>query len=153
MFPFSKKKNELLERDDCERIVASIRTVESQTTGEVRVFIESYCDYMDALDRAKELFTKLKMYHTERRNAVLVYVALDDQQFAIYGDENAYDRFGGSAFWQTAAEHLVAHFKQSRITEGIVSCIQELGIALKIHFPYDPAVTKNELPDEIVFGK
>lgn len=153
MFPFSKKKHELLERDDCERIVATIRAVEAQTTGEVRMFIESYCDYMDALDRTKEVFTKLKMHHTERRNAVLVYVALDDQQFAIYGDEYVYEKLGGPAFWQTAAEHLITHFKQSKITEGIVSCIEELGAALKIHFPYDPAIAKNELPDEIVFGK
>ncbi len=153
MFPFSKKKNELLERDDRERIVAAIRAVEAQTTGEIRVFIESYCSYMDALDRARELFARLKMYHTERHNAVLVYIALHDHQFAIYGDENAYEQFGGSAFWQSAAEHLVAHFKQTKITEGIVSCIEELGTALKTHFPYDPAVTKNELPDEIVFGK
>ncbi len=153
MFPFSSKKKALLERDDRERIVAAIRTVESQTTGEVRVFVESYCDYMDALDRAREIFTELKMSATERHNAVLVYVALHDQQFAIYGDEEAFEKLGGAAFWEKSANHLLEHFKQGKITAGLVCCIEELGLALKTHFPYDPAITKNELPDEIVFGK
>ncbi|HTN46967.1 MAG TPA: TPM domain-containing protein [Flavipsychrobacter sp.] len=154
MFSFSKKKNDdLLEQDDRERIVAAIRTVEAQTTGEIRVFVESSCSYLDALDRAKEIFAELKMSNTERRNAVLVYVALDDQQFAIFGDEQIYLKAGGPVFWEKAAGHLLEHFKESRIAEGIASCVLELGNALKHHFPYDPAVTKNELPDEIVFGK
>jgi len=34
-----------------------------------------------------------------------------------------------------------------------VACINELGRALAEHFPYDPAIHRNELPDEIVFGK
>jgi len=153
MFPFSEKKKALLDRDDCERIVASIRAVEAQTTGEIRIFIESHCGYMDAIDRAKELFYELKMTKTVCRNAVLVYIALDDQQFALFGDEAIYQQAGGPAFWEKAAAHLLEHFKTSRIVEGIVGCIHELGIALKTHFPYDPDITKNELPDEIVFGK
>ncbi len=153
MFSFRKKKDELLEQDDRERVVAAIRAAEAQTTGEIRVFVESNCGYLDALDRAKELFTKLKMSNTERRNAVLVYVALDDHQFAIFGDEQIYLKAGGPVFWEKAAGHLLEHFRESRIAAGIESCVQELGLALKHHFPYDPAVSKNELPDEIVFGK
>lgn len=145
-------KENLLERDDCERIVAAIRSVEPTTTGEIRVFIENNCTYLDALERAKEIFGELKMYETEKRNGILIYIALDDQQFAIFGDEQIYIQAGGPAFWQEAAAHLLSHFKQSKIAEGIICCIEELGLALQKYFPYDPEVDKNELPDEIVFG-
>jgi uncharacterized membrane protein len=152
MFPFSKKK-QLLDTDDQERIVAAIRTAEAGTTGELRIFMESHCEYMDAMDRATEIFLKLGMDKTERRNAVIVYVALNDHQFAIYGDKEIYEKAGGPKFWEAAAAHLLSHLRKGKIAEGLAGCINELGKAMAAHFPYDPTITKNELPDEIVFGK
>ena len=151
MFPFKKK--ELLDRDDQERIVAAIRSAEAITTGELRVFVESGCEYMDAMDKAKELFLKLGMANTERRNAVLVYLAINDHQFAIFGDEEIYKQAGGPVFWELAAAELKSYLKQGKIAEGLVVCVNELSNAMAKHFPYDPTITKNELPDEIVFGK
>jgi uncharacterized membrane protein len=152
MFSLFKKKD-LLEKDEQERIVAAIRTAESGTTGELRVFIESHCEYMDAMERARELFTKMGMAATENRNAVLVYMALKDHQFAIMGDEAIYTLAGGQKFWEQAAGTLKDYLKQGKISEGLVICINELGQALSRHFPFNAAVNKNELPDEIVFGK
>jgi len=151
MFPFRKKA--ILDTDSQARVVAAIKEAESNTTGEVRVFIEHHCTYMDALDRAKEIFETLAMSKTERRNAVLVYIALTDQQFAIFGDIEIYHKAGGTGFWQRAADKLRGHLRNNEITQGLVNCIHELGIALAQHFPHDPTVPKNELPDEIVFGK
>jgi uncharacterized membrane protein len=108
---------------------------------------------MDAMDKAKELFLKLGMANTERRNAVLVYMAINDHQFAIMGDEEIYKQAGGPVFWELAAAELKSYLKQGRIAEGLVVCINELSSAMAKHFPYDPSITKNELPDEIVFGK
>ncbi len=152
MFSLFKKK-QLLDNDDQDRIVAAIRSAESGTTGELRVYMETRCAYLDAMDRAKEVFIELGMVNTERRNAVLVYLALHDHQFAIMGDEEIYNRAGGPAFWKTAAEHLKDHLKQGKLADGLVACIGELGSALAQHFPYDPSIHRNELPDEIVFGK
>jgi len=152
MFPFRKKKEHLNEEDQ-DLVVKAIQAAEARTTGEIRVFMEGTCAYVDAMDRAVELFTELGMHKTERRNAVLVYLALEDHQFAIFGDEQIYVLAGGPAFWQTAAEHLKSYLKEGRIAEGLAACVNELGNALAQHFPYDPSITKNELPDEIVFGK
>ncbi len=152
MFSLFRKKD-LLDRDDQERIVAAIRAAELGTTGELRVFIESHCTYMDAMDRAKEVFVNLGMVKTERRNAVIVYMALLDHQFAIFGDEEIYNRAGGPEFWSGAASHLKALLSEGKVVEGLVTCINELGAALAQHFPHDPAISRNELPDEIVFGK
>ena len=147
------RKKQLLDTDDQERVVAAIKIAEAGTTGELRVFVESHCGYMDAMDRARELFATLGMEATERRNAVLVYLALNDHQFAILGDKEIYEQAGGPIFWEGAATQLKAHLKEGRVAEGLVTCVDVLGRALAQHFPYDPSITKNELPDEIVFGK
>ncbi len=151
MVPFRKKQ--ILDRDSQQRVVAAIKEAESNTTGEVRVYMEHRCGYMDALDRAKEIFHKLAMEKTQRRNAVLVYIAVADRQFAIFGDEEIYHKAGGPVFWENAADKLKGHLKKNEITQGLVNCVNELGKALAQHFPSDPTVPKNELPDEIVFGK
>lgn len=152
MFSF-RKKAPLLPLAVQEQIVAAIQAAEAQTTGEVRVYMESRCAYMDAYHRAEEIFAQLKMDQTVRRNAVLVYLAVKDQQFAIMGDTEIFAKAGGPHFWEKAAATLRGYLKQGAIGEGVAACVAELGKALAEHFPYDPAVNKNELPDEIVFGK
>ena len=147
------KKKPLLDDSSQAKIVAAIQEAEARTTGELRVFLESHCKYVNAMDRAQELFLELGMQHTERRNAVLIYMAIVDHQFAIVGDKEIYEKAGGPVFWSEAAAHLKALLVKGLLTEGLVACINELGKALATHFPYDPAVHKNELPDEIVFGK
>lgn len=152
MFPFSKKKP-LLDPAQQEQVVACIRNAENRTTGELRVFVEKHCSYVDAIDRAWEIFHSLNMAATERRNAVLVYMATEDKQFAIVGDKDIYEKAGGAAFWEKAAIALKEDLKKGELTRGLCSCINELGDAMAANFPYDPTITKNELPDEIVFGK
>jgi uncharacterized membrane protein len=150
---FFWNKKPLLAPEDQEQVVACIREAEKNTTGELRVFLESKCSYVDAIDRAWELFASLGMMETERRNAVLVYMALEDKQFAIVGDKEIYEKAGGPAFWERAAAELKAYLKQGNIKEGLCVCVNELAGAMAQHFPYDPTITRNELPDEIVFGK
>ena len=146
-------KKPMLDEDAQHKIVACIKEAESKTSGEVRVFIEHHCDYVDALDRAKEIFTNLGMEKTEARNAVIIYVALTSRQFALFGDAAIYEKAGGAKFWEKAAAMLTGHLKKNQVTEGLCNCIHELGTSLATHFPYDPSIKKNELPDEIVFGK
>jgi uncharacterized membrane protein len=148
-----RPRKELLTPAEQERVVSAIRASEAKTTGEIRVFVESKCSYMDAMDRAVELFSKLGMEATERRNAVIVYLAVTDRQFAIYGDREIFEKAGGPVFWERAAIELKAYLREGTYGEGLAVCVEELGRALALHFPHDPAVPRNELPDEIVFGK
>ena len=48
---------------------------------------------------------------------------------------------------------MISNFNRSNYAEGIRQCVLEVGEALYVHFPYDRQVDKNELPDDIVFGK
>jgi uncharacterized membrane protein len=152
MFSFSRKKP-MLEESAQRTIEASIKEAESKTTGEIRVYIEHHCTYVHAIDRARDIFTRLEMEKTPARNAIIIYVALTDRQFALFGDTAIYEKAGGAHFWEQAAGKLTGHLKKNELAEGLCNCIHELGTALAAHFPADPSIKKNELPDEIVFGK
>ena len=73
LFSFFKKPAFFTPQEQ-EEIVQAIQEAEKRTSGEVRVFIESRCKYVDPLDRAVEIFYGLKMDKTAEKNAVLVYL-------------------------------------------------------------------------------
>ncbi len=149
---FSKKRKALLSEADQQTIVAAIKEAERNTSGEIRVFIEPRCTYVDPMDRAREVFFKLKMDRTAHHNAVLIYVALTDKQLALYGDDGIYKKTGGDQYWLYELEIMRSHFRQGEVAAGIAACAKDIGTALSQHFPYNSATDKNELPDDIVFG-
>lgn len=151
MWRFSRKKPLFTEAEN-EQIVKAIQEAERQTSGEIRIFIESRCKYVDALDRATEIFNNLQMGKTELRNGVLFYLAVKDKQLAIFADKGIHEAAGNN-YWQNAVKDIISVFTKDSLIAGITTSIYKIGQALKEHFPYDKDVDKNELPDEIVFGK
>jgi uncharacterized membrane protein len=149
---FSKQADRHFAPGEAERIVEAVRQAEMTTSGEIRVFVESRCRYVDPIHRAGEIFFSLKMDLTDDRNAVLVYVAMRDHQFAIFADEGIY-REMGAAYWNAEANKMLQAFKMESYADGIVTIVQDIGQALKEKFPYNRVEDKNELPDEIIFGK
>jgi uncharacterized membrane protein len=148
---FSKKKQSFFPKEDEERMVEAIRSAENQTSGEVRLFIESKCAYLNPVDRAIELFGELHMHETKERNGVLLYIAMKDRQLAIYGDHGIHVKLG-QAFWEQEIATILSEFHKHHYTDGICKIIGDIGNALKQHFPYE-SDDKNELSDGIVFGK
>lgn len=151
LFPFSKRK-EFFSFDEKERIVEAIRQAEQQTSGEIRVYTESRCRFVDPLDRAAEIFLGLQMDATRDHNGVLVYVAMKDKQFAVLADQGIHEKVG-QTFWNREVAVMKKHFINEKPAEAIVAVVNDIGQALKTHFPYDRENDKNELPDDIVFGK
>lgn len=149
---FWRKRKSLLNDEDTRLVVKAIRHAEQKTSGEVRVFIESHCTWMDAIDRAAEVFFSLKMEKTKERNAVLVYVALKDHQLAVFGDEAIHNKVG-NMYWNQLINEMISGFNQNDYGKSIGECVIQIGDALQHHFPYDKDTDKNELPDEIVFGR
>lgn len=150
MWRFSRKKPFFTEEEN-EKIIHSIQEAEMQTSGEIRIFVESRCKYVDALDRATEIFSNLQMEKTELRNAVLFYIAIKDKQLAIFADKGIHEA-AGSGYWKDTVKDILSVFSKD-VVAGITTSIFKIGEALKTHFPYDKEVDKNQLPDEIVFGK
>jgi len=148
----SFRSKSLFTKEESARIVEAIRKAEHLTSGEIRVFIESRCRFVDPLDRASEIFWNLKMDHTVYRNSVLLYVAVKDHQFAIFADIGIHEKLG-NAFWEKEVNLMSVRFRENHYLEAILHVIHDLGQALHSYFPYDPSTDKNELPDDIVFGK
>lgn len=92
------------------------------------------------------------MDETEHRNAVLLYLAMKHHELALFADEGIYKAIG-KEFWDHEVLLLIRSFKADRLVEGIVNCVVDIGKLLQEKFPYEPATDKNELPDDIVFGK
>ena len=150
MWSFNRKKP-FFTKEENATLVNSIRDAERQTSGEIRIFVERRCKYVDPLDRANEIFNTLKMEETELRNGVLFYIATKDQQLAVYADKGIHEATG-QAHWQKEVKDILAVFSKESIVSGISTAITKIGHALKQHFPYDPDIDKNELPDDIIFG-
>ena len=151
LFNFFSSPKRFFSPEDNRRIVDAIREAESRTSGEVRVYVESRCRFVNPIERAAEVFFGLKMQETDHRNGVLVYVALKDHQLAVFGDEGIHKKVGHE-FWQEEVKKMISHFNREHYASGISTIVENIGNALKTHFPFERN-DKNELPDEIVFGK
>ncbi|XCF07299.1 TPM domain-containing protein [Tamlana crocina] len=140
---------DFLTPDDEQDIVEAIRVAELNTSGEIRVHIEK-TDNGDATHRALEVFHMLKMGNTQRKNGVLIYVAVDDKHFVIYGDEGI-NKVVASDFWESTKNTIQSHFKKGHFKQGLIDGILKAGEQLKTHFPYK-ATDINELPNDISKG-
>lgn len=151
MFSFFKRKRNFFDDEEQKLIVNAISKAERRTSGEVRVFVESKCKYVDAIDRAYEIFGQLNMHTTKERNGVLVYVAVDDHQLAVFGDEGIHQKVGQD-YWNKEVRKMLGDFNRDDYAKGIADCVEDIGQALQTHFPYTDG-DKNELSDEIAFGR
>jgi uncharacterized membrane protein len=150
--PFKRSADTLLTASDKQQLVEAIQLAEQNTSGEIRVYVESKLGKGDALSRATELFFKNKMNETKDRNGVLLYVAVKDKKIAIYADQAIYERMG-IEFWYSQVQEMTAHFKSMNYVTGITTVVKDIGNALRAHFPYDRGTDTNELSDEIMIGK
>lgn len=140
-------KERFISEKDEEEIVEAIRTAEKKTSGEIRVHLEPSAGKKDIFERAMEVFHLLKMDNTKQDNGVLIYVAVQDRNFVIYGDKGINDVVPDD-FWESTKDLIVSHFKKGEFKEGLVSGILKAGEQLQKHFPWDEDDT-NELSDEI----
>jgi uncharacterized membrane protein len=148
---FNRNLKPFLTEDEITSVLNAVRKNEEGTSGEIRICIERNCPYVDPLDRARELFYQLKMMNTTHRNAVLIYISHLDHDFALFGDGAIHEKVRQD-FWNQEAKRLSYHFYHHDEADGIVKCIEQVGEQMRTYFPFT-GVKKNELPDEIVFGK
>lgn len=133
-----------------QRIIDAIRSVESRTTGEIRVHLEHKSEG-NVLDDAVRVFQQLNMHKTKARNGVLIVIAPAEKQFAIIGDEGI-DHVLPDNFWEEERDLMVAHFKKGAFGEGVAKAIEKIGEKLCAHFPLLDTDNPNELPDDISYS-
>lgn len=141
----SKVEEFLTSKEEAE-IIEAIIEAEKNTSGEIRVHLEPHSK-IDAFERAAEVFDKLEMHKTEKRNGVLLYVAVEDRTFVILGDSGINDVVSND-FWESTKDVIISEFKEGKMKQGLVDGILMAGQQLKEHFPFKKGDI-NELPNEI----
>jgi len=137
---------DFLTAEEEQEIVQAILDAEKNTSGEIRVHLEAHTR-LDHLQRAKEVFHLLKMDNTKEENGVLIYVAVNDRRFVIYGDQGI-DKAVPKDFWNSTKDIIESHFKAKRFKQGLIDGILEAGKELEDHFPWKHGDT-NELSNEV----
>ena len=142
------KASEFFTREQQAQIRAAIKEAEQDTSGEIRVHIETSFSG-DVLDRAAWIFKKIGMHKTESRNGVLFYLAVANKKFAVIGDWGINRKVPGD-FWDETKKIIEKHFREEKYSDGLAEGILMIGQQLKEHFPHQKDDI-NELPNEISY--
>lgn len=137
-------------KDELHKIGEAIAAVEEKTSAEIRVRIERNCE-SDQLQRARILINELGMVKTKERTGVLIYIALEDHRFAIFGDEGIHKVMGDEG-WKALSDQLAENFRKGQFCEGLVNVIYKIGEMLAKPFP-PAAENVDELTNEPSFGE
>lgn len=142
--------NTFFSPEEEQLIVQAIAKAELQTSGEIKLHVESRC-WFSAMWRAKKLFALLNLHRTEQKNGVLIYIAVKSRKFAILGDSGINERVGQN-FWNQTKEIMQAEFRNGNLFAGALKGIESAGEQLGKHFPFQKNDT-NELSNDVSYGK
>ncbi|MCA0151701.1 TPM domain-containing protein [Winogradskyella vincentii] len=140
---------DFLTSEEETEIIETIRIAERNTSGEIRVHIEQNYNG-DIYNHALEVFHFLKMDNTLQRNGVLIYVAVDNKSFVVYGDKGINEKVGES-FWNSTRDKIQQHFKNGNFKQGLIDGVSEAGQELSKYFPWEYG-DRNELDNTISKG-
>ncbi len=144
------KASTFFTKEQQEQIRDAIKKAENETSGEIRVHIETSFKG-SVLDRASWIFRRIGMHATENHNGVLFYLAVRNREFAIIGDSGINSKVPDD-FWNSIKEVVGRHFSDGKFTEGLIEGIVMTGNQLREHFPHKRDDI-NELSDEISFDE
>jgi uncharacterized membrane protein len=139
-------------REVTEAIERAIATAELRSSGEIRFAVETGLEPWELRqgksprERALELFGDLRVWDSELRNGVLIYVLMADRDVEIVADRGAAACIQAED-WESACRAMEAHFRAGRFQEGAVAGVTAVGALLERHFPAR-ATDRNEQPDQ-----
>jgi uncharacterized membrane protein len=126
---------------------------ETQHSGEVRFAVEPALETaallagQTARERAIEVFSLLRLWDTEQRNGVLIYLLLADRDIEIVADR------GLNAVkpeeWETICRRMEGALRRGEFQHAVVEGVQAVSGLLARHFP-PRSGDRNELPDRPV---
>ncbi len=140
-------------RATLDAIERAIKESERSHAGEICFVVEgalhgaALYSGLSPRERAIEVFSKQRLWDTEHRNGILIYVLLADRAVEIVADRGVHTRVG-TPEWQTICCKMEEDFRQGRYESGAVNGIRAVGRHLVKHFP--AAAEPRELPDKPV---
>lgn len=140
-------KRGALEPEQEAILVRAIADAERGNRGEVRVHIERLCPHPDAMDRAAELFEALGMAETAASTGVLLYVATESRECAVFAGEGIHGA-RADGFWQKVADAIARGFARRDPIAGFEMALLELGALLREAVPGEDTAG-DELPNAV----
>jgi uncharacterized membrane protein len=134
-------------------IEEAIAKSEREHSGEVRVAVEPALDTSALLagqsgrERALEVFSLLRLWDTDARNGVLIYLLLADRDIEIVADRGL--NLVPAAEWDAICKTMEQALRRRQFQEALVAGVQAVSRLVARHFPGRPA-DRNELPDRPV---
>ncbi len=159
MTPWSARR--AFPRSTLEAIERAIHRSRTQHVGEIRFVVEGALHGarlyhgQSPRERAIEVFSMLRMWDTEHRNGVLIYVLLADRAVEIVADRGVHVKVGAPE-WERICRAMETSFKTGRYEEGALRGIEMVTRCLAQHFPGGAAAAasggsgQGELPDSPV---
>lgn len=135
-------------------IEREVKAGETAHTGEVRFVVEGALPGMllllgqSARERAIDIFSQLRMWDTEHRNAVLIYLLLADRSVEIVVDRGMHAK-AEAAQWERICADMEEAFRAGRYRQGAVNGVRAVNELLVRHFPFS-GINRNELSDTVL---
>lgn len=138
-----------------DEMAVAIAAGESRHQGEIRFAVEARLALtavlagQDASARAREVFSQLRVWDTERNNGVLFYVLLAERRIEIVADRGIAANVT-NAEWADICHSMRDAYAGSQWREGSLAGIAAANRLLATHFPADASGGRNELSDRPV---
>jgi len=141
-----------LSTNDLNEIQAKIYSIESKSSGEVKLCLKHKIEFWNKSksieDLAKKYFLKFGMHKTKDRNGVLILILFKERKVTLLGDTGIHSKIKDD-FWNNIISGITKYFSDGKYKEGILYFLNEVGQVLEEFFPYKEGDT-NELSDEII---
>lgn len=145
-------QNRWLNQSALARLKTAITQGEQGHRGEIRLIIEKSLPmtlawHYTARERAEDLFTHYRIWDTEERTGVLLYLNLAEHRLEIVADKGINQHVSQEA-WQKIADTAVKKLYAQKRIEALEGLIDDTATLLRAH--YGCTTNKNELADDIV---
>lgn len=112
------KASNFFTKDQLSQIREAVRKAEGETSGEIRVHIDTWLRG-NVLDRAAWVFKKIGMHATKERNGILFYLAVRNKKFAVIGDAGINEKVP-EEFWQNIRDAIEADSGRRNIPKDLL---------------------------------
>jgi uncharacterized membrane protein len=141
-------------QESLHAIEHQIKASEARHLGEIRFVIEAgltgsplFHD-QSARHRAIDVFSQLRIWDTDLRNGVLIYLLLADHAVEIVADRGIHGKVGEQT-WAKICRCIETEFRNQHYEQGTIDGIELVNEQLIKHFPAG-TINRNELPDTVL---
>jgi uncharacterized membrane protein len=137
-----------------DAIDEEIRISERNHAGEICFVVEAALDCQSLFSnkspnaRAIELFSRMRIWDTEKNSGVLIYVLLADRAVVILADRGIHKKVGDET-WQRICQTMEQHFKKGEYEYGALAGIRAVTEEVENYFPM-PYADRNEISNRPV---